>query len=713
MKTRIHTACLLATCAMPAMAFAQTTESEPLAEIVVTAERRSQDIQKTPISIVVLTGEDLKERGVTDINTLAAQTPSLSYTDNGNTKYFNIRGIGISESAPNQTVGVAVHWDGTYVAREFVFGDSFFDIASVEVLRGPQGTYTGQNASGGALYVNSVRPDFDGTSGFAEATIGNLGHRQLGSGVTFQLSDTVAARISGQLERRDSAYTNLGPAGKKGQVSALSQPGNLSRFLGRAQVRFRPSEDIDLLVMHQVSDNNSDGLPNQRFDVGPPPNRTIAYDAETRLDVSYHRTTAILDYKGFDAFDVRVSGAYQETKQNLRSDDDLTTATLYPALAAGSTSIRLRDHYYTGEVNLISPDDQSVRWTAGATFLDYTQPGVIQTGGGAYIYVNARRKNEAVFGEAAMDLMDGVELRLGGRYNWDHAGFTNDGYLAIGGMDGFRAINFTPGIIDFKEPTGRAVLNWEITPDHFLYATVSKGYKPGGTTPMSLRYGSETVLNYEAGWKASFLDNRLTTSVSVFHMNYDGYQTTYTPDVNNPTSAITRNVDGTKIKGVEGQFALRQNGFTLDGNFSILDATYGDLTIVEPVGLYGNGRPTVATTANLKGRTIPYAPKFSGGLGLAYEAAMEGGSLTPSIRVSHVGAQWVTFFQAPYHQIPERTLVNARIAYQSDEGWSLAAYANNLLDDDYISNVFQTPNGVGGYTLGNPAEYGVTLNYRF
>lgn len=134
---------------------------------------------------------------------------------------------------------------------------------------------------------------------------------------------------------------------------------------------------------------------------------------------------------------------------------------------------------------------------------------------------------------------------------------------------------------------------------------------------------------------------------------------------------------------------------------------------MEPVGLYGNGRPTVATTANLKGRTIPYAPKFSGGMGLAYEAAMEGGSLTPSIRVSHVGAQWVTFFQAPYHQIPERTLVNARIAYQSDEGWSLAAYANNLLDDDYISNVFQTTNGVGGYTLGNPAEYGVTLNYRF
>lgn len=708
-------ACLLASVASPSIALAQSAppaEQGP-PEIVVTAERRAQDVQKTPISIVVLSGDEMKARGVTDINSLAAQTPSLSYTDNGNTKYFNIRGVGISEAAPNQTVGVAVHWDGTYVAREFVFGDSFFDVASVEVLRGPQGTYTGQNASGGALFVNSVRPDFDGTSGFAEATIGNLGRKQVGAGVTLQLGQTLAARVSGEVERRNSAFINLGPAGVPGQVSALSQPGNVSRFIGRAQLRWRPTEDLDLLLIHQVSDRNSDGLPFQRFDIASTHNRTIAYDSETRLDVSYNRTTAILDYRGIDAFKVRVSGAYQRTKQNLRNDDDITTAALYPALAAGSTSIRLRDRYYTGEINLISPDGQPIEWTAGATFLNYEQPGVIENTGGLYIYVNAKRRNEAVLGEVAAKLADGLEVRLGGRYNWDHAGFSNDGYLAFGGINGFRAVNFTPGVIDFKEFTGRAVVNYQVSPDHFLYATVSKGYKPGGTTPASLVYGSERVFNYEAGWKAAFFDRALTTSISAFYMTYKGFQTTYTPDVNNPTSAITRNVDGTRIKGVEGQFALNSGGFTLDGNFSVLDAKYGSLLIVEPAGLFGPGNPSAPREANLLGRTIPYAPKFSGGLGIAYKLPLGAGSLTPSARVTHVGAQWVNFFQASYNRIPARTLVNARLAYEADAGWSVAAYANNLLDEDYIANVYQITNGVGGFMLGNPAEYGVTLGYKF
>lgn len=707
---------LLATAALPVAADAQETAApQPdMADIVVTAERRSQDVLKTPISVVALSGETLKQRGVTDLNSLQAQVPSLSFTDYGNNKYLNIRGIGLSESAPNQSVGVAVQWDGTYVAREFVFGDSFFDIASVEVLRGPQGTFTGQNASGGAIYITSVRPDFDGTSGFADLTLGNLGRKQIEAGITTQLSDTVAVRVSGQLERRNSAFTNLGPTGVASPVDHANQPGNLQRFLGRAQLMFKPTDDIDLLLIHQYSDRKSDGLPWQSFGSSTVGNRTVAYDTDQAQDVSYNRTTAILNYTGFSAFKVRAMGSYQTTNQLNIQDLD------YRASVGGpSSQVIIEDSYYTGEIDLISPDNLPFTWTLGATFLNYKQPGItvplitdaIPFGTGIYIFTDARRRNEAVFGEAGYKITPTLEIKVGGRYSWDHVGFAPS-YLQPFGVGGFK-LPLEPGMRDFSEFTGRAVVNWQVTDANFLYATVSKGYKPGGTTPFSVDYDSESVINYEAGWKARLFDGLLTTSISAFYMDYKGFQTTYTPDINNPTSAITRNVDGAKIKGIEGQFGINSDGFHADASFSVLDAKYGDLETVQPAGLFGNGLPSTPQLINLKGRTIPFAAKFSGAAGVSYDMPLGSGTLTPSARITYQGAQWVNFLQADYNRIPSRTLVGGRLTYKAENNWSLTLYAENLLNDDYIATVNQDTDGVGAYILGQPREFGVSLSYRF
>ncbi len=685
-------------------------------EIVVTAERRNQDVQKTPISVVALTGDMLRERGVTDINSLQGAVPSVSFVDYGNVKFLNIRGVGISEGAPNQSVGVAVHWDGTYVAREFVFGDSFFDVASVEVLRGPQGTFTGQNASGGAIYINSVKPDFNGTSGFADVTLGNLGHKQIEAGVTTQLSDTIAVRLSGQLERKDSAFTNLGPTGVAGPVKYSNQPGNLRRFIGRAQLLFRPSDDLDLLLIHQYSNRETDGLPTQSFGASTVGNRTVAYDTDQAMNTSYNRTTAILNYTGIDAFKVRAMGTYQTTDQLSVRDNDFGTG------PGGSTNkIIIHDRYYTGELDLISPDNQPLTWTAGATFLNYHQPGITAPsvtaaapfGKGLYIFTDSRRRNEAVFAEVGYKLTPRIEVKLGGRYSWDHVGF-DPSYIGFAGpVPPGPGILLTPGIVNFSQFTGRAVVNWQVTDENFLYATVSKGYKPGGTTAKGANYGAETVINYEAGWKARLLDGAVTTSLSGFYMDYRDFQTTYNPDITNPTNSITQNVNGTKVKGVEGQIGVNTGGFHADASFSVLDAKYGDLMIVQPAGLFGGGLPATAQLININGRTIPFAPKFSGAAGMSYDIPLDKGMLTPSVRVTYQGAQWVNYLQASYNRIPSRTLVSARLTYESDSDWSLSIYADNLLNKDYIATVEQSNNGIGSYVLGQPREFGVTLGYKF
>lgn len=721
-QKRYFVAALLASATFHTAAYAQTVASASDdgsanasgTEIVVTAERRNQDVLKTPISVVALTGEMLKQRGITDINSLQGAVPSVSFVDYGNVKFLNIRGVGISEGAPSQSVGVAVHWDGTYVAREFVFGDSFFDVASIEVLRGPQGTFTGQNASGGAIYINSVKPDFKGTSGFANVSVGNLGQKKLEAGVTTQLSDQFAVRISGQLERKGSAFTNLGPTGVAGPVKYANQPGNLRRFVGRAQLLFKPSDDLDILLMHQYSNRETDGLPVQSFGNTVVGNRTISYDTNAAMNTSYNRTTAVLNYTGIDAFKVRVTGAYQTTNQLSVRDNDFGSA------AGGSTNmIIINDRYYTGEIDLISPDNQDLTWTAGATFLNYKQPGITSPsitaaapfGQSLYIFTDARRRNEAVFAEVGYKLAPSVEIKLGGRYSWDHVGF-EPSYIQPIGIAGFK-INLTPGIKDFAQFTGRAVINWQVTDEQFIYATVSKGYKPGGTTAFGIGYGAETVINYEAGWKARMLDGAVTTSLSGFYMDYEGFQTTYNPDITNPTNSITQNVNGTKVKGVEGQIGVNSGGFHMDASFSVLDAKYGSLSIVQPAGIFGGGLPAAAQLINIKGRTIPFAPKFSGAVGVSYDIPAGSGMLTPSVRVTHQGAQWVNYLQASYNRIPSRTLVSARLAYKADAKWSLEAFVDNLFGKDYIATVEQSTNGIGSYVLGQPTEFGATLSFHF
>lgn len=707
-------------CLIPATAWAQVpTESEREAQndttILVTAERRAQSVQETPTSIVALSGAELAERGITNIETLQAEVPSLSYTDQGNVKFFNIRGVGISEGAPNQTVGVAVHWDGAYIAREFVFGDSFFDVASIEVLRGPQGTYVGQNSSGGALFLNSVRPDFNGTSGFAEVTLGNLGRKQIGAGVTVQLSDQFAARVSGELERKNSSYLNLGPLGVDQSPRHPNQPGNLSRYIGRAQLLFEPNADFDVLLMHQVSDRKSDSLTYQRPTLYEFGDRTIAYDTEQAGNVAYNRTTLISNYRGLPGFDVRLTAYHHTTEQLFIGDNDTTTERLNPQIARDEARIIIEDEYYGGELNLISSNEGPFQWTLGATFLDYHQPGIVETypyGDAVYIYVVTQRNNQAIFGEVSYEVTPGLEFRLGGRYNWDETGFGLDSYFNPAGVNG-PTIPLTTGMHNFEEWTGRAVVNWEVSPDHFLYATVSKGYKPGGTTLFGTVYNSERVINYEAGWKGALLNRALTTSLSAFQMSYRDYQTTYAPDINNPISVVTENVDGTRIRGIEGQVALDLGGLRTDASFSVLDATYGDLELVQPAGLFGNGQPAAPVLINLKGRTVPFAPKFSGSAGLRYTFAAGDAEITPSLRVTHQSSQWATFYQAHYHELPARTLVNGRITYDSGKDWQLAVYANNILDKDYKSSVNQATDGVGAYMLGQPREFGATLGYRF
>ena len=717
---KFYLACTTALAIVPGVAFAQDGNGRADEDdvIVVTAERRAENIQDVPISIVALSGDTLRERGVDNLNDLTAEVPSLSFVDNGNTKYLNIRGVGVTESAPNQTVGVAVHLDGAYIAREFTFADAFFDLESIQVLRGPQGTYSGQNASGGAIFIESARPVLGSVAGYAQVTLGEYDRRAIEGAVSVPVGETFAARLAVKAETRDSFYTNLGPSGDTMVVGSLPQPGDLRNLVGRAQVLWEPGTDVQLRLIHQFSNVESDGTP---FQNDTPANRAnpfiLNYNQTpySQNRTEYNRTTATGRWDPVEAFRVNAVLAYQSTSHLTGGDYDRTGV----ASAQGFTA--LEDEYWTGELNLVSMSDGPFEWTVGATFLDYVQEGdvytergaAITTGLGRNFSVKPVRTNKAVFGEVGYQFTDQLQLKVGARYNHERNGFERFLIYPVGGLDNSGPVSPFPSdnkFVSFNNMTGRVLLNYEPNPDHLFYATVSRGYKPGGITATAQEYDSEIVTNWEAGWKGGLLDGLLQGGVSAFWMDYDGFQATVQPDPQDPTSRRTNNVDNTRIKGVEAQMSAFVGGFTGDVAVSYLDTGYGDFDDTIPPGAIGNTAPI---GINLEGRPLNFAPKFSLSGGLAYELPVGTGYLTPSVRVSHTTEQWVTFFQLPYHRVDERTLVDLRLTYAPSDDWRITAYGTNIFDETYVSNAQQTTDGVGAFMLGAPQEFGVQVALDF
>ncbi len=709
---------------------------EGLEQIVVTAERRAEDPQKMSVSVVAFSNEDLQDHGVQNVQNLQFLTPSLSFVDEGNVKFINIRGVGLNEGAPNQTDGVASHIDGSYVAQVFTVDDAYFDLQSVEVLRGPQGTFEGQNAEGGAIFINTKAPSFAGLEGYARVNFGNYGEREEEAAVNLPLTNNLAFRLSGQNETRDSYTTNLGPVG--GAASApidTNQPGNLNRVLGRAQMLYEPIDGLDIRLIYQYSNRTTDGFPyiaNTPAGLANP--RTISYDFAEAYNVKYQRTTGIVDWKINDDVKLHIVSGYQTTDQYIASDTDQTSPFVSPTTPQGTNTIQIHDWYSTNEVDLISTSSSAFQWTAGVTELDYHQPFTLQStsynppgttfnpNSGLVLDFHTFRKNDAAFAEVSYKFSPQWDIKVGGRYNYDHTGIEAGSFLIpFGGPLGPVVVPVGPNEPTYHAGTGRVVLDFQPNDQNLIYATLSRGYKPGGWTPdvggppnPTNVYKAEYVVNSELGWKSTLLDSHLRTAIDVFHMNFQNYQATVATDPNNPATSVTTNVQGTRINGLEAQAQALMGGLTLEASLSLLDAKYGSLSIFETPGIIGPGNPAAPLLINLSGRQVDYAPKVSGNLGASYTINVGAGTLIPRLDWSYQGRQWSSFFEAPWQQIPSRELLDFRAVYSPKPAWRIEGYVTNITNKLYASGVGGSSLPyIGSYYFGPPRLFGVALRYSF
>jgi iron complex outermembrane receptor protein len=249
---------------------------------------------------------------------------------------------------------------------------------------------------------------------------------------------------------------------------------------------------------------------------------------------------------------------------------------------------------------------------------------------------------------------------------------------------------------------------------------VSKGYKPGGWTPdiggpptPNNVYNAEYVWNYEAGWKATLFDGHLRSALDAFYMNYDGFQATVATNPSDPTTSVTKNVQGTKIKGVEDELQAFWSGWQASLGFTVLSAKFGNLAIFMPAGTSGPSQ-VAPELINLNGRTIDYAPKLSGNFALQYTFAVGSqGALIPRVEWTYQGGQYTSFFDQPYQHLPAYALGSVRLNYEPNANWQILAYATNVTNRVYLGNSGGGSLSTAQLQFGAPRQVGIQARYQF
>jgi iron complex outermembrane receptor protein len=712
---------------VPAEQAAPSPASDGLQDIIVTAQRRTENLQTVPVSATALSAQGLTEKAVTRLSDLQFAAPSLSVSDNGLTQQANIRGIGLASGSPSVANGVATYLDGLF-QPPIVGTGAFYDISSVEVFRGPQGTLVGSNSTGGAIFINTQNPKFDKVGGYAEATYGNYNTAALQGALNVPVTDTLAVRAAGQYRRHDSYYNDIG--------AFNDHPGRLDETAGRLSVLWRPG-DFQLLIKSDFLVHDLGGFAYRPI-VGTPYQagrtddaRTVDYNTPERQHERAWINGAEGRYTFGGGYTLRVIGGWQDKHSGLLYDSDATSGPVYDAngvpLDQVATDQFVRERQASGEVNLISPTDGPFDWILGGYYQsNKIDVRLAQTAATPLNVDQVQVKHTTgVFAQGNYQLTDRLEVQLGVRYS--HFEATGRGAVFIGrGAAGFppagiQVADLAGGNKDGRM-TGKLALNYKLDSNNLVYAFAARGYKPGGYNSATSFFKPETVWNYEIGWKSTLASGHLRTQIDAFYNDYHGFQFGVI-DVTSGQNGVT-NLPTATIKGVEGQLQAKFGGFSADVSASFVDSRLPAFNTVNPRQLpAGNLGPQCAPgqaagptcfnyapyVARAGGGSNLLSPRFTWNAGAQYSIPTGGGAtLTPRLNYAFVGRQYTGLFYSPtLDLLGSRGLLSALLTYQHGD-WRIEGFANNLANKTYVSG--QIGNNE---VYGSPREYGVRAAIDF
>jgi len=679
-----------------------------LKAVTVTANRRNEPLQTTPIAATVLTGDDLLNRGVSVVDQLQFASPSATVNNFGQGIDFDIRGIGKAEHNSQTGTGVIVYRDGVPTFPGYFAEEPYYDIASVQILRGPQGTFGGQNAIGGAVLVSSNDPIINGGyQGYLSGQAGNYSDVGLQGALNLPISNTLAARIAINSENRDSFWNITGPyTGSNARLRSRS---------ARLSLLWKPSDALSVLFKTDYNHIDMGAYPadpvnstNDPFD--------ITANADLKALDQFTRSVLKIDYTFANGIKFRAISGYQHGNSAYRADLDGTDL--------GNETFRdlFKETIYSQELDLISPDAGRFTWTLGAygqkdtynfppgQFVIGVPPGSLAT---EYLLQGTNpTKNGAVFGQVGFKLSDSLKLEVGGRYSKDstsnNVSVTQYGLPLIDDQSA-RYSNFS----------GKVSLNWTLNDKNFLYAFAASGYRPGGlNVPVGLGlpapFDEEKVTSLEAGWKAEWLDDHLRTQVDAFHNIYKNFQVTIGYPTY-PTFGIEVNTPNpTKIYGFEAQVQAVFGDWSIYSNLGWLHSDLGSFYATDPriasvTPCSPETGPASTSCIDLDGHEQTYAPSLTFNMGLQRTFHVGTDTITPRINYAHVSAQWATLFenQALGDRLDSRNMLGAQVDW-AHGSWLTTLYGTNLTNQHYVAAL-----NSGLRFVGAPRQYGIRFTKFF
>ena len=755
---------LLLSSALPSVAFAQaaapadvledgSNAEQGVGEIVVTAQKRSESINKVGMSISAFDGNELTKRGIQSTEDLVKIVPgfTIAKTHHSNT-VFTLRGVGYYDNALAGAPTVSIYTDEVPLPYTQMTAGANLDVERIEVLKGPQGTLFGSNATGGAINYVAAKPTDHFTAG-ADLSIARFG--------AFEGSAFVSGPLSSTLKARLAFRTEQGGAWQISQSNPSDRLGNADRVFGRLLLDWEPTDRLTVQVNLNGWLDRSDSqagqfvvtnftipiAPDPALAVWPTPpmdNRIADWDKNRNFasDNRFWQAAVRATYELNDIVKLTSISSYAHYNPDTMADMDGTS--LHSFLFSQSGHI---DNFFQEIRAEVRPNDALNLLIGGNYQNDRIQDNAyynlnvtsfrapLGTGfGDATARVHSSIETYAVFGNAEYNITPQVKLIGGIRYTKsdnDSTACTFDGSTgSVGILQSFllgvpippggciTATNGVPGVIPLgvheDNISWRVGVNWQASPLVLLYANVSRGYK-AGAVPQLFAFNSdqlrpvrqESLLAYEAGAKISLFDRRLQLNGAVFYYDYTDKQVKgRVPVVPIGNLEASINIPKSRIMGAELQFvAAPVEGLTLSGGVSYTDSRIADGT----PGFDAFGIPV-----DLSGQSFPLSPVWQANADAQYDAPIRDGlNAFIGAALSYRSETNSGLGNLPLQDIPAYTLVDLRFGlHDRDNKWRVTGFVRNLTDKSYPLVVSPVADDTIAF-MGRPRTYGVSVSFRY
>lgn len=712
----------IAAAAQQAQTGAATSNADILLEdIVVTAQKRSENVQSVPLAITALSSDSLVERSISDVASLATSVPNMTFGTYGGSARIAIRGVGYDNVGQAHEGRVAYHLDGVYISRPAAIVGTFYDVERVEVLRGPQGTLYGRNATGGSVNVVSKAPT-DYWDGYLRVGYGNYNALSSEGAVGGPIAEGVNFRIAYTVENRDGWGENvttgneIDDARRRGARATLSFDLGSSGRLDLSGDYYR-EKDANY-GNHYLGAGNPTVTP-RGFVLGgyaPTDERDIANNFEPINDRESYGFSARAEFDiGYAT--LKSISSYRHSEFLIKTDFDATSAPLsivnyYDDARQLSQELQLSGS--VGDLEYIVGAYYFDEKITGGSFIPFDRamalplPSLFVQGFTSFGTVTAHAV--AGFGQIDYDLSEHLTATLGARYSWEKHEVTD--------RTNFNLTIPYPPQIDISAPlrTGVTTTDQSFTPkfqisykpdkDLMLYASASKGFKSGGFDIGSNNppFDPETLWAYEGGMKGTFANGRVRLNAAGFYYDYTNLQVTKvvfnTIQIQNAASSV--------VYGAEAELTIiPAGGFQVDMVPAWLHTEYKGFSTANP--------SNPGMDPNLSGNQLTQAPELSFRFGAEYKWDVADGQMKLRGEMNYQSRLYFTPYNEKHVSRAPNTKFNAFLNYDADD-WDISLYGLNLTDKTTIASALVASSLAGFPILGTldaPRTYGVKMGYRF